>query len=144
MEKLFNASTAPRTSSQWRTILLDLVTSLSQSCGIDFAATSWHVADDQPGHSSYSNCVDIRGTVNASLELEACGALCISGTVGEDVFVSADLLLFSAGRRITGPEGDDIIYIAYDRQSGWRKGRWMRDGDGEWELHCDNARWRKA
>jgi hypothetical protein len=138
---LFDQNHDLRTEAEWRELLGDLVVSLSAFCGIDFRPTSWFTHDDRPGYASSSNCVNIRGVVNPSLRLEACGVVCISINFGEDVWASADLLLFSDGRRVSGPDGLDLMLLVY-RDDGWISPGWTADDSGEWKSHDTDERWR--
>jgi hypothetical protein len=139
MWSVFDPNPCHRAEAEWRRLLGGLIESLSEYTGIRFAPTSWFV-NDQPGHASAGGCVDVRGSVNPSLQLEACGVVCISVNFGEAAWVSADLLLFSDGRRLLGPNGLGLVSLAY-RPEGWLSRGWVADEYGEWEAHDTDARW---
>lgn len=143
MPNLFDPNPGHRTEADWRDLLSELVSSLSQFSGIKFVPTSWYTRDDEPGHASSSNCVNIRGVVNATLRLEACGVVCISINFGEAVWASADLLLFSGGQRLIVPGGLEVVAMVY-RLEGWSSHGWVTDAYGEWESHDTDARWQDA
>ncbi|MEZ4439182.1 MAG: hypothetical protein R3B72_08840 [Polyangiaceae bacterium] len=132
-----------RTEAEWRGVLEHLVSELIETTGVGFQATSWYTESDREGHESSSNCVNVRGTVSDVLRLAACGVVCVSVNFGESVGVSADLLLFSDGARVLGPDGKEMVSMLYDGR-GWRSQGWRRDGNGEWESHTTDARWRGA
>lgn len=145
MADLLDPNPGLRTEVEWRALLGGLVTSLSHFSGIEFAPTSWYTGDDKPGHASSCNCVNIRGVVNAALRLEACGVACISVNHGEAAWASADILLFSGGRRVLGPDGSDIVHFRY-QPGGWYGLGWVNGERGEWELktYPTDARWQQA
>jgi hypothetical protein len=138
---LFDPNHGLRTKAEWRELLGELVALLSAFWGIDFRPSSWFTHDDRPGSASSSNSVDIHGVVNPSLRLEACVVVCISINFGEDVSASADLLLFSDGRRVPGPDGLDLMLLVY-RDDGWISQGWKADDYGEWKSHDTDERWR--
>lgn len=129
-----------RSAAEWRQILSELVDALSSRTGIDLQPTSWRVEDDRPGFASASSSVDVRGTINPALRLDACGVVCVTVNFGEAAWVSCDLLFFYAGRRVRGPEGGDFVYVPYS-EVGWGDGRWMVDENGEWESHTTDEWW---
>jgi hypothetical protein len=87
------------------------------------------------------NCVNIRGVVNSALRLEACGVVCITVNFGEAVWASADVLLYSSGKRVFGPDRKEIVSLLY-RPNGWVSQGWMNGECGEWEDYPTDARWR--
>jgi hypothetical protein len=152
MSTLFDPNPGLRTEAEWRALLGGLVESLSQYTGIEFVPTSWFTADDTPGYASSSNCVNIRGTINRAMALDACGVVCVSINFGEAVWAFCDLLLFSAGQRIYGPvlsehrlygptHGDLIVFDF--TENGWRNQGWTCDANKEWESYTtdEDERW---
>lgn len=131
-----------RREADWRAILTELTASLSKFIGVALEPVSWYTGDDDPGCAS-SNCVNVRGTVNQAFALDACGVVCISCNFGATPHASADLLLFSGGRRILGPGGADILFFNYHK-SGWTAGDWRFGECGEWDSHDTDARWRTS
>jgi hypothetical protein len=135
----FGPNPGHRTEAEWRHLLSELVKSLSAHTGIRLVPTSWFV-DDQPGYASAGGCADVRGVVNAALRLEACGVVCVSVNFGEPAWASADILLFSGGRRVVGPGGLVLVSLVF-RLDGWSSQGWVADEYGEWESHSTDARW---
>ncbi|APR81065.1 Hypothetical protein A7982_06412 [Minicystis rosea] len=132
-----------RSAVEWQQALGVLIDALSTSTGIAFQPTSWLVEDDQPGFSCACNCVNLRGTINPALQLDACGVLCVTINFGEAAWASCDLLLFAAGRRVRGPDGADIIHFSY-RDVGWVDNGWIADDNQEWESHTTDEWWQRA
>jgi hypothetical protein len=144
VETLFDSNPGCRPEAVWRRMLGGLVESLSAHTGIPFAPTSWFI-EDQPGHASAGGCVDVRGPVSPSLRLEACGVVCISVNHGEGAWASADILLFSNGRRVLGPDGREVVHFRYT-PDGWSDIGWVNGECGEWEddQYLTDARWQHA
>lgn len=142
MQAVFDPNPGHRPDSVWRQLLAELVESLSEYTGIRFTPTSWFV-EDQPGAASASGCVDIRGCVSPALRLEACGVVCISVNFGEAARASADVLLYSGGRRVLGPDRKEIASLVY-RPDGWVSRGWVNGECGEWEGYPNDARWQPA
>ena len=144
MESVFDKNPGCRPEAEWRRMLGELVESLSAHTGIQFAPTSWFI-EDHPGYASAGGCVDIRGPVSPALRLEACGVVCISVNHGEAVWASADVLLFSGGRRVLGPDAAEVVHFRYT-QDGWSDVGWVNGECGEWEQrqYPTDARWQDA
>lgn len=140
---LFDINPQARTQEQWRELLVDLVSSLSSFTGYRFTPVSWGVQDDQPGHAFACNCVDVVGSINEVIDLQACGVICITVNFGEAVWASCDLLLFSNNQRIKGKEGMDVLLFRCEPE-GWVYHGWVKDEYGEWEAHLDTSRWNEA
>lgn len=140
MHGLLDPNPGPRSEAEWRLLLVGLVESLSAFTGIRFEATSWFVRDDTAGHASASNCVDVRGVVNAALRLTACGVVCVTVNFGEAAWASCDLLLFADGRRVPGPDGRTFLFLSYG-EAGWSNQGWVGDDTGEWGPHDTPMRW---
>jgi hypothetical protein len=121
-------------------LLGELVASLSTFLGVQFEPTSWFIHDDQPGHASACNCVDVRGIVSPAFQLYACGVICISINFGEAAWVNCDLLLFAGGSRVRGLQGHDLLVLPYS-ETGWSEAQWVSDETGEWQSHVNEARW---
>ena len=143
MRGLLDPNPGFRGEAEWRRLLGGLVESLSAFAGVRFEPTSWFVGDDQPGHASTCNCVNVRGLVNIALRLEACGVVCVTVNFGEAAWASCDLLLFADGWRARGPSGLDFVLLAYS-EAGWSSRGWVLDDTGEWESHITDARWSGA
>src|SRR5262249_6513689 len=107
---------------------------------IRFEPTSWFVRDDRPGFACACNCVNVRGAINPALRLDACGVVCVTVNFGEAAWASCDLLLFSGGRRVHGPDGLAFVFLPF-REAGWSSRGWVVDDTGEWESHPTDARW---
>lgn len=144
MEAVFDKNPGCRPDAEWRRMLGVLVESLSAHIGIRFAPTSWFI-EDHPGYAHSGGCVDIRGPVSPALRLEACGVLCISVNHGEAAWASADVLLFSVGRRVLGPDASEVVRFQYTR-NGWVDHGWVRGECSEWEVdtYLTDARWQQA
>ncbi len=144
MQSVFNENPGHRTEAEWRQMLLDLMESLAAYTGIGFAPTSWFI-DDHPGHASACGCVDLRGCISQSLQLDACGVICISVNHGEAAWVLADVLLYSNGRRVHGPDGTEFVSFHY-RADGWSSQGWMNSecGEWKWEYYDTDARWHRG
>ena len=140
MNSLWDKNPALRSSGEWRDLLTQLVSSLSSFLGVEFHPTSWFIHDDRAGFASSCNCVDITATLHEGLGLVVNGVIGISINFGEAVWVSSDLLLFGAQRRLRGAHGTDFISLAYTA-SGWNSSGWVMDDTGEWESHDDDSRW---
>lgn len=139
MSTLLDPNPPRRSAAEWRPLLAALVESLSTHVGVAFRETSSFIRDDQPGHASACNCIDIRGTISAAMGLDACGVVCVTVNFGEAAWAGCELLMFAAGRRLTGPAGTDVVSLGYDGKR-WAGG-WWADENGEWESHTDDARW---
>lgn len=141
MESVFDPNPGHRPEAEWRRTLGALVESLSVHTGIRFAPTSWFI-EDHPGYASACGCVDVRGAVSPALRLEACGVVCISVNHGEAAWASADVLLFSGGRRVLGPDSREVVRFRYTPH-GWVDDGWVIGECGEWELETypTDARW---
>ena len=144
MEAVFDKNPGCRPDAEWRRMLGGLVESLSAHTGIRFTPTSWFI-EDYPGHASAGGCVDVRGAVSPSLRLEACGVLCISVNHGEAARASADILLFSGGRRVLGTDEREVVRFQYTPH-GWLDHGWVRGECSEWEVETypTDARWQQA
>lgn len=140
---LLDPNPGHRSTTEWQQELTDLVDALSAFTGIGFRPTSWVVEDDRPGFACACNCVDVRGAVNAALQLEVCGVICVTVNFGEEAWASSDLLLFAAGRRVRGPGGTDLLHFSYTSE-GWVCRGWMIDDNSEWESHTTDERWESA
>lgn len=140
---LYDITPGLRTESQWRVILSELVESLSVATSTEFRPTFWHTTNDVAGHASASNSVDIQTVLHESLAVTASGVVCVTINFGERVYVSADLLLFCLGKRLTGPGALDYIALEHG-EVGWRSRGWVVDENGEWELHSTDDRWRSV
>ena len=114
--------------------------SLSASTGVELQPTSWVVEDDQPGFACACNCVNVRGSVDAALQLGACGVVCVTVNFGEAAWASSDLLLFAAGQRVRGPDGADFVHLSYS-DGGWVNHGWVTDDHEEWESHTTDEWW---
>jgi hypothetical protein len=144
VKRLFDPNPGLRSKVEWRRILSGLVETLSVFSRVEFEPTSWLIRDDDPaGNACICNCVNIRGSVNAALQLDACGVVCITINLGEAVWASCDLLLFASGRRVCGPDKADLVFLSYG-EVGWVSKGWMVDENGEWESHITDAWWRTA
>ncbi len=75
-------------------------------------------------------CVDLRGVVNPSLGVAACGTLCATVNFGEAAWVSCDLLFFADGKRLVGPKEHDLAVARFD-DSGWSRLYWTVDENFE-------------
>jgi hypothetical protein len=142
VQSVFDLNPGHRTEAEWRRLLGALVESLSTYTGIRFAPTSWFI-EDHPGHASASGCVDVRGVISPVLRLEACGVVCISVNHGEAAWASADVLLYSGGRRVVGPDGREVVHFRYT-PDGWSGLGWVKGECGEWEGYPTDARWQQA
>lgn len=144
MESIFDPNPGCRSEAEWRRMLGGLVESLSAHVGVRFTPTSWFI-EDHPGYASSGGCVDVRGPVSPALRLEACGVICISVNHGQSVRASADVLLFSGGRRVFGPGGSEVLRFQFS-PDGWSDHGWVDGECGEWEVgpYPTDARWRKA
>lgn len=144
MESVFDLNPGCRPESEWRRMLGGLVESLSAHTGILFAQTSWFI-EDHAGHASAAGCVDIRGPVSPALRLEACGVVCISVSHGEAASASADVLLFSGGQRVLGPDSREVVHFRYT-PNGWSNVGWVNGVSSEWERrqYPTDARWQDA
>jgi hypothetical protein len=141
VEAVFDPNPGCRSEAEWRRMLGGLVESLSTHTGIRFAPTSWFI-EDHPGHASAGGCVDIRGPASLALRLVACGVVCISVNHGEAAWASADILLFSGGQRVLGPEAGEVVRFQ-STPSGWVDHGWVFGECGEWEeqQYPTDARW---
>ena len=139
MQAAFDPNPGHRTETEWQCLLHRLVEELSAYAAVPFMPTS-NFVDDTPGHASASGCVDVRGTVSAALRLDVCGVVCVSVNFGEAAWASCNLLLFSGGRRVFGPDGLGLVSLAYTPE-GWSSRGWVADDYGEWESHDTDARW---
>lgn len=141
MEGVFDSTPGNRPEAEWRRMLGGLVDSLSAHTGIRFAPTSWFI-EDHPGHASAGGCVDIHGSISAALRLEACGVVCISVNHGEAAWASADILVFSDGRRVLGSDSREVVQFQYT-PDGWSDIGWVNGECGEWELNTypTSRRW---
>ena len=144
MRDLFDIDPGPRTEAEWRGLLGGLVASLSAFAGVEFAVTSWFVGDDRPDAAMASNCVRVRGVVNAALGIEACAVVCVTVNFGEAAWASADVLLFSGGRRVPGPGGADAPLLLEYGPAGWVSRGWVAGELGEWGQYETDARWAVA
>jgi len=140
--EVFDPNPRHRPEAEWRRLLVGLVESLSAHTGITFAPTSWFI-EDHPGDASAGGCVDVRGCVSTTFRLEACGVVCISVNHGEAAWASADVLLYSGGRRVFGPDGSEIVHFRYN-PDGWADLGWTNGECGEWEGYRTDARWQAA
>ncbi|MFO0797626.1 MAG: hypothetical protein U0804_09110 [Gemmataceae bacterium] len=131
-----------RPDAEWRRLLGGLVESLSDYTGIPFAVTSWFI-EDHLGHAHAGGCVHVRGCVSEAFRLVACGVVCISVNHGAAAWASADVLLYSGGRRVFGPDGSEIVHFRYTPH-GWSGRGWMNGECGEWEGYLTDARWHKT
>lgn len=129
-----------RSEAEWRLVLIGMVDALSAFSGIKFEPTSWSVGDDRPGFASACNCVNVRGSVNSALRLDACGVVCVTVNFGEAAWASCDLLLFASGQRVRGPEQADLVYLSYG-DVGWVSKGWMVDENEEWASHITDEWW---
>ncbi len=143
MKRLLDPNPGLRSEAQWRQLLGGLVESLSAFTCITFEPTSWSVQGDQPGFASACNAVNVRGEVSSTLRLEACGVVCVTVNFGEVAWASCNLLLFTAGQRVRGPEGLDLVFLSFG-PLGWVGKGWVVDDTGEWESHTMNEWWRRA
>jgi len=143
VRQLFDPDRVLRSEAEWRLLLGGLVESLSAFTGVRFEPTSWFVGDDRPDYACATNRVDIRGSVNPTLRLDACGVVCVTVNFGEAAWASCDLLLFVSGRRVRGPGGPDFVLLLCS-EAGWLSRGWMLDDTGEWESHTTDARWTGA
>lgn len=139
MESVLDPNPGTRTEAEWKRLLYGLVGSLSVHTGIRFVPISCIVADG-PEYANSQAGVDVRGCVNSALQLEACAVVWISVNHGEGAWAGATVLLYSDGRRVFGPGGNEIISIEYTPE-GWRDHGWRRGEGGEWEGYRTNARW---
>ncbi|AWM35586.1 hypothetical protein GobsT_67390 [Gemmata obscuriglobus] len=144
MESVFNKNPGYRPEAEWRRMLGGLVESLSAHTGIRFAPTSWFI-EDHPGYANSGGCVDVRGPVSPALRLEACGVVCISVNHGQAASASAAVLLFSGGRRVLGPDAQEVVVFRYT-PNGWVDHGWVCGECGEWEKgqYPTDARWQRA
>jgi hypothetical protein len=140
VQRLLDPNAGLRTAVQWRQLLSGLVESLSTFTCVELRPTSWVVSDDRTGYASACNCVNVRGTVNSALRLDACGTVCVTVNFGEEVWASCDLLLFAAGQRVRGPAGLDIVFLSFGTD-GWDSKGWVMDENGEWEAHTTDDWW---
>lgn len=69
--------------------------------------------------------------------------VCLSVTFGKWASASADVMLFSGGRRVFGPDGKEIVSLVY-RPDGWVSQGWTSGECSEWEGHRTDARWQPA
>jgi hypothetical protein len=67
--------------------------------------------------------------------------VCVTVNFGEAAWASSDLLLFSAGQRVRGPEGADLAHLSFDG-IGWITHGWVADDHEEWESHATDEWWR--
>lgn len=144
MEAVFDSNPGGRPEAEWRRLLGGLVESLSAHTGIAFSPTSWFI-EGHPGHASAVGCVDVRGAVSPALRLEACGVVCISVNHGEAAWATAEILLFSGGRRVLGPDGSEVVHFRYN-PDGWLNVGWVNGECGEWEAgqYPTDARWQNS
>jgi hypothetical protein len=144
VETVFDPNPGHRTEAEWRQLLCQLVGSLATYTGIRFVPTSWFI-EDHAGHASAGGCVDIRGPVSSALRLDACGVLCLSVNHGEATWASADILLFSGGRRVLGPDAREVVHFRYT-PNGWTDHGWVRGECSEWEMdmYPTDRRWQPA
>jgi hypothetical protein len=141
VESVFDPNPGHRTDAEWLRMLGGLVESLSVHTGIRFTPTAWFI-EDHPGYASAGGCVDVRGAVSPALRLEACGVVCISVNHSEAAWASADVLLFSGGRRVLGPGNREVVRFRYT-PDGWVNDGWLFGECGEWEVETypTDARW---
>ena len=139
MHRAFDPNPGHRTESEWRQLLTELLNSLCAFTEIKFAPISWFI-EDQSGYASAGGCIDIRGTVNSVLHIEACGVLSASVNFGEAAWVLCDLLLFTDGKRLLGPNQCDLVSLRYTAE-GWVNHGWVGDEYHEWESHTSDIRW---
>jgi hypothetical protein len=144
MEAVFDKNPGNRADAEWRRMLTGLVELLAAHTGIRFALTSWFI-EDHPGYANSCGCVDIRGTVSPALRLEACGVVCISVNHGESAWATTDILLFSGGRRVLGPDKREVVRFDYTPH-GWTDHGWVYGEGSEWEVvtYPTDARWQHA
>jgi hypothetical protein len=141
VEAVFDKNPGHRLEAEWLRMLGGLVESLTAHTGIQFTPTSWCI-EDHPGYASAGGCVDVRGPVSPALRLEACGVVCISVNHGEAAWASADILLFSDGQRVLGPDNREVVQFRYT-PNGWVNNGWVIGVCGEWELerYPTDTRW---
>lgn len=58
--------------------------------------------------------------------------MCISVNHREAAWASADILMFSSGRRVLRPDGAEVVHFRYT-PDGWSDFGWVNGECGEWE-----------
>jgi hypothetical protein len=137
LEDIWDAAPPPRGEDVWLSLMTQLAASLSDAAGVQLQPGPLFTALHEPC-SGIS--LAVTGHIHGPLGVALQGQISVTINHGENVQISADLLLFADGRRVrihgpTSSAGELYVFVAHrsDARTTWEPLGFVDDEWGEYE-----------